>query len=67
MQPFDLALRLCLGFLADLWVKRPSGVLLKLLLPGIDLVRMHLIALGQVGDSRFQSQRSRKPDKSAGS
>jgi hypothetical protein len=45
VQPFDLALRLCLGFLADPGVKGPGGVLRKLLLPGIDLVRVNLIAL----------------------
>ena len=48
--------RLRLGLLPNLWVERPSGVLLQLPLAGIDLVRMHLIALRQVGDSRLFPQ-----------
>ena len=52
MQPLDLALRLGFGLLPDLRVERSGRVLLQLLLPGVDLVRMHLIPLRQIGYSR---------------
>lgn len=57
MQPLDLASRPCLGLLPDLRVERTSGVLLQLLFPGIDLVRMTLVALRQIGDGRLLTQR----------
>src|SRR5208337_4317015 len=57
VQPLDLALRLGFGILSDLRVERPRRMVLQLLLPGIDLVRMHLIALRQVGYSRLLTQR----------
>jgi hypothetical protein len=60
MQPLNITLRLRLGLLADLRVERPSRVLLQLLLPGIDLVRMHLIPLRQVGYTRLLPQRLKR-------
>ena len=45
MQALDLALGLRLGLLADTRVKCTGGMLLKLFLPRIDLVRVDLIAL----------------------
>jgi hypothetical protein len=56
VQPLNITLGLRHGLLADLRVERPGSVLLQLLLPGIDLVRMHLIALRQVGHSRLLPQ-----------
>src|SRR5206468_12969882 len=46
-----------LGLLADLRVERPRRVLLQLPLPRINLVRVHLIALGQVSYRRLLTQR----------
>ena len=57
VQPLDLTFCPCLGVLADLRVKRLRSVLLQLFLPSIDLVRMHLIALRQVGHRRLLAQR----------
>src|SRR5208337_146608 len=57
VQPLDLALHLGFGILSDLRVERPRRMVLQLLLPDINLVRMHLIALRQVGYSRLLTQR----------
>jgi hypothetical protein len=38
-------------------LERPCRLVLKLLLPGVDLVGMYLIALGQVGHRRLLAQR----------
>ena len=55
MQTVDLALAVA-RMIAIFAFKRPR-CLLKLLLPGANLIRMHLIALGQVGHRRLFLQR----------
>src|SRR4029078_9238681 len=57
VQPLNITLGLRHGLLAALRVERPRSVLLQLLLPGIDLIRMHLKALRQVGYSHLLPQR----------
>src|SRR3954468_4833407 len=42
VQPLDLARGMYLRLVADLRVERTGSVLLKLLLPGVYLVRVHL-------------------------
>ena len=57
MQPLALTPRRKLGILADLRIKRARRLLLQLLLPGVDLVRMNLMPRRQIGDPRLLPQR----------
>ena len=57
VQLLDLALAACLGIVANPGVKRPRRLLQQLLLPGVDLVRVDLVALRQVRHRRLLPQR----------
>jgi hypothetical protein len=49
MRLFDLSFARRVSIQTDLLIKGPRGLRQKLLLPGIDLVRVNLIALRQIG------------------
>ena len=53
MQLLYLAFARFLALPPDTRVKGPGRLFQKLLLPRIDLVRVHLIALGQIGHRRL--------------
>ena len=53
MQLLDLPLAIGFGVPADADIEGARRVLQQLLLPGIDLVRMDLVALGKVGHRRL--------------
>src|SRR5215471_12319437 len=55
MQPLDFPL--VGGWPVAGGLERPRRLVLKLLLPGVYLVGVHLITLGQVGHRRLLSQR----------
>src|SRR5712672_3442327 len=57
VQLLDLPLADFLSISPDTRVERPRRLLLKLFLPGVNLVRMHLVSLGQVRNTPLLSQR----------
>jgi hypothetical protein len=66
MQLLDLSSRRNLGILTHFWVKGTRRVVLQLLLPGIDLVRVNLIPRRQIGDRRFDPLRGSNPQRFQG-
>ena len=54
MQPFNLALG---SAIAIAGVEGPRRLIEQLLLPGVNLIGMDLIALGQIGHRRVLPQR----------
>jgi hypothetical protein len=66
MQLLDLSSRRNLGILTHFRVKGARRVVLQLLLPGIDLVRVNLIPRRQIGDRRFDPLRGSNPQRFQG-
>jgi len=58
MQPFDLAVSIR-RTAADASLERPGRPIHKLFVPGVNLVRMNLIGLGQLGHRRLLAQASK--------
>jgi hypothetical protein len=57
VQPLDLAFPLRFGIVADTRIEGARSLLQKLLLLGVNLVRVNLVALRQIGYSRLLPQR----------